>query len=144
MIVSGVVKMAMQHNKKNSVGELVDSWNRVSPTITGIWVLQLIVDLQDYFHPRRLEVILAKGRDRLDSGHGFVPDIDPQIERMAPSLARTSSGSSSSSSGRFDSRSDRRQMKRDRKQKKREARRQGMGIDRGGDASRYRLFIVGL
>ena len=42
MIVSGAVKMAMQYNKKNSVGELVDSWNQVSRTIACIWMLLLI------------------------------------------------------------------------------------------------------
>jgi len=119
MIVSGALKMAMQYNKKNSVGELVDNWN------------------QSYFHPRGLDVILAKGQDRLDSGHGFVPGLDPQIEQMAPSLA-----SSSSSSDRLDYREDKKERKRERKERKREDRLRGFGI--GGDASRYRLFVVSL
>jgi len=120
MIVSGAVKMAMQYNKKNSVGELVDSWN------------------QTYFHPRGLDVILAKGQDRMDSGHGFVPGLDPQIEQMAPSLAFSASSSDDS----LGSRDDRKQRKRERKQRKRENRSQILGI--GGDASRYRLFVVSL
>jgi hypothetical protein len=80
-------------------------------------------------------VILAKGQDRLDSGHGFVPGLDPQIEQMAPSLPL-----SSSSSGNVDYREDKKARKRERKQIKRQDRLQVLGI--GGDASRYRLFVV--
>ncbi|KIM75584.1 hypothetical protein PILCRDRAFT_827138, partial [Piloderma croceum F 1598] len=97
MILSGAVKMAMQYNKKNSVGELVDSWN------------------QSYFHPRGLDVILAKGQDRLDGGHGFIPGLDPQIEQMAPSLPLPSS-----SSGGMDYWEDKKARKRERKQIKRQ------------------------
>jgi len=119
MIVSRAVKMAMQYNKTNSVGELVDAWN------------------QSYFHPRGLDVILAKGQDRLDSGHSSIPGLDPQIEQMAASLAL-----SSASSDHLSYREDKKERRRERRERKREDRLRAFGI--GGDANRYRLFVVGL
>jgi len=130
MIVSTVIKKSMEYKKKNTVGELIDNWNHY------------------FFHPRRMEVILAKGQDRVNgSPGGPIPNLDPQIERMAPRLARTSSSSSSSSASssgysRRDLRRDKRERKRERKERRREQKQHGKR--RGGDEMKYRLFAVAL
>jgi len=134
--VANAIKKSMKTKKNKLIGELVDNWNYY------------------FFHPRQLEVILARGEDRVDSGPGPVPDLDPQIERMALRLRRSSSQSSSSSSSTSHSRSPspRRgntERKGDRKGKhkadKGDERRRGSKAERGrGDGKQYRLFVVGL
>ncbi|KIM75582.1 hypothetical protein PILCRDRAFT_827135 [Piloderma croceum F 1598] len=125
----------MKSKKSKPAGELVDNWNYY------------------FFHPRQLEIILAKGPDRLDSGEGPVPALDPQIERMALRLTRTSSrsSSSSSSSSRSNSHSPHRDKNKGRErdaedtERVRDKRRRGKKPERGrsGDTKQYRLFVVG-
>jgi len=136
MYVANTIRKGMKTRKNKPVGELVDNWNYY------------------FFHPRQLEVILARGEDRVDSGEGPVPILNPQIERMALHLIRTSSRSSSSSSSTSRSRSPSphrdREGKRERKGKGKERRGGGklLGkkLERGRDRDRkqYRLFVVGL
>ncbi|KAF7971355.1 hypothetical protein HWV62_21382 [Athelia sp. TMB] len=60
-------------SRPKTVSTLVDIWN------------------EHFFHPRRLEAILAIGRKRIDSGSGPVPEFDPLIEATASRLTRSTS-----------------------------------------------------
>ena len=53
--------------------------------------LALTLRRQHFFHPRRLEAILALGRKRVDSGSGPVPEFDPLIEATTSRLTRSTS-----------------------------------------------------
>jgi hypothetical protein len=147
MILSSLLKGQMRDNKRKPIGELIDVWNYY------------------FFHPRRLEVILAHGLSREDSGSGPVPGFHSQ-GMMGSSLGRTSSRSSSSSSSssdgdchsrrgsRFSSKVGRRAEKAQRRADKlreraeRNERRLGRGRrrrDNGtvGNDGLYRLIVVG-
>lgn len=62
------------------INQLVDTWN------------------QNFFRPRRIEVVLAHGHLRIDSGPGPVPPLDPYREQNVSSGGGSDSDSSSSSS----------------------------------------------
>ncbi|KIM75581.1 hypothetical protein PILCRDRAFT_827134 [Piloderma croceum F 1598] len=135
--VEDIIRNTMKSKKSKPVGKLIDNWNYY------------------FFHPRQLEIVLAKGLDRVDSGDGAVPLLDPQIERMALRLTTSaqtpsrSSSSSSSSSNRSNSRSPHRHRERRREgyaeDTERDERRRGKQTERGRgvDKKQYRLFVVG-
>jgi len=128
--VTNAIRQSMKTKKRRSVGDLIDSWNL------------------HFFHPRKLEVILARGAERVDNGVGPVPSLDPQNERTAlryigqtPELFSPSSSTSrliSFSSPMGD-------KKGKGKEKKGDGREAGSMEEKegGGNAKQYRLFVVG-
>ncbi|KZP30768.1 hypothetical protein FIBSPDRAFT_1038022 [Athelia psychrophila] len=71
MVVGAIVKKGMQAGKIGPTAQLVDQWNR------------------DFFHPRRMEVILSSAGQRLDSGSGPVPPIEYEIEKLSAARSRS-------------------------------------------------------
>ena len=65
MIAGVVAKKGLQAGHTGPTAQLVDTWN------------------QQFFHPRRMEVILSQGGQRLDSGQGPVPPMDQEIEQLS-------------------------------------------------------------
>jgi hypothetical protein len=145
LILGSVLKGKMKNNKAKPVGDLIDAWN------------------YHFFRPRRLEVILAHGHTREDSGTGPIPSLD--LPGMTSGLRRRSSGSSSSSSSSSDDhhvrhgnrvsrkierRADRAQRRADklfekaeRKGNRRGHSHKGKGKGTHGDDKLYKLIVVG-
>lgn len=113
---------------------------------------------QQFFHPRRMEAILAAGSKRVDSGPGPLPPLDQHIEQ----LERGASGSmygydddsyyDDSQSGRGFGGGDSVLNARRRAIEQRKCARGGLvtglvggalGSGNSGAQGRYRLFIVG-
>lgn len=106
--------------------------------------------LQYFFGPRRMEVVLCQGSDRLSGRFGAAPVGDANQMRMAEGLRRDRSDGSSSDScssehgsrrdkeGRRAARRERREARRARKAEKRA--RKG----RGEDERPYELYITAI
>ncbi|KZP08678.1 hypothetical protein FIBSPDRAFT_874339 [Athelia psychrophila] len=135
--IINAVRQAVAEDPSAKIRELVDLWNA------------------HFFHPRRMEAILAAGPVRIDSGTGPVPALDQRIEELERGASGSMYGYDSDSDSddpragtRRGDRQIRRELRREQKRARRDmkrARRAGSG---GGSSSarlhgRYRLFIVG-
>jgi len=148
-VATFAIEKRMKNKNRQAAGDLVDHWNYY------------------FFGPRRMEVVLCQGSERLSGKMGAVPIADLNQQRMAEGLrqrrrssSRSSSSSSSSSSscdeghgrGSHDWKSDkharkaarreRRQLKREAKRERREEKRARKA--RGENKMPYQLVVVAI
>ncbi|KAI6039886.1 hypothetical protein EDC04DRAFT_1621197 [Pisolithus marmoratus] len=80
LFMTHAIEQKMKSKNRTAAGDVVDHWNHY------------------FFGPRRMEVVLCQGSERLSGREGPAPLGDPRQRRMAKKLRHRSNSSSSSSS----------------------------------------------
>lgn len=80
LFMTHAIEQKMKSKNRTAAGDVVDHWNHY------------------FFGPRRMEVVLSQGSERLSGREGPAPMADPMQRRMANDLRHRSRSSSSSSS----------------------------------------------
>lgn len=116
----------MEKRKAIPVGELITTWNHVCCTAMESLPRHLTNSSQLFFHPRRMEVVLAKGQLSSMGHKNSIPDLPKRQSNCSSSscssLSSSSSSASSSSDGHWDGqgKGEREVYKADRKARKAE------------------------
>ncbi|KAG2348066.1 hypothetical protein BDR05DRAFT_926913 [Suillus weaverae] len=87
--LTGAIEKRMKARNRNAAGDVIDHWNHY------------------FFGPRKMEVVLCQGSERLSGREGAAPLADPRQLHVANSLRHRASSCSSSSSSSSDSEDDR-------------------------------------
>ncbi|KAI6099759.1 hypothetical protein F5141DRAFT_1143415 [Pisolithus sp. B1] len=90
LFMTHAIEQKMKSKNRTAAGDIVDHWNHY------------------FFGPRRMEVVLSQGSERLSGREGPAPLADPTQQRMANDLRRRNSSASLSSSSSSDSEDGRR------------------------------------
>ncbi|KAI6133450.1 hypothetical protein EDD17DRAFT_1553236 [Pisolithus thermaeus] len=90
LFMTHAIEQKMKSKNRTAAGDVVDHWNHY------------------FFGPRRMEVVLSQGSERLSGREGPAPLADPMQQRMANDLRHRNSSASFSSSSSSDSEDGRR------------------------------------